>query len=114
MDLPPAPTGVRRFAGRGLPATANAGPSTNGSQFVIVYGISAPRPDYTVFGTVGAAGLKALDKIAAGGIEPTSRARRLSTPCPCCGPTAQRPAVLPAVMNCGAVTMGPAMCLVSR
>ncbi|MGY5052503.1 peptidylprolyl isomerase [Streptomyces sp. 900105755] len=74
MDLPPAPTGVRRLDGRGLPAPANAGPNTNGSQFVIVYGNSAPRPDYTVFGTVGAAGLKALDKIAAGGIEPTSRA----------------------------------------
>ncbi|MGW0884805.1 peptidylprolyl isomerase, partial [Streptomyces sp. NPDC002671] len=66
-------TGVRRLYGRGLLAMANAGPNTNGSQFFVVYGNSALRPDYTVFGTVGAAGLKTLDKIAAGGIEPTSQ-----------------------------------------
>ena len=76
VDLPPAPsdpTGVRRLYGRGLLAMANAGPDTNGSQFFVVYGDSALRPNYTVFGTVGAAGLKTLDKIAAGGIEPTAQ-----------------------------------------
>ena len=31
---------------------ANAGPNTNGSQFFIVYGELAARPDYTVFGSV--------------------------------------------------------------
>ncbi|MEU5822013.1 peptidylprolyl isomerase [Streptomyces sp. NPDC047803] len=75
VDLPPAPsdpTGARRVYGRGLLAMANAGPNTNGSQFFVVYGDSVLRPDYTVFGTVGAAGLKTLDKIAAGGIEPTA------------------------------------------
>ncbi|MFG2576306.1 peptidylprolyl isomerase [Streptomyces sp. NPDC048481] len=76
VDLPPAPTdptGVRRLYARGVLAMANAGPNTNGSQFFVVYGDSALRPDYTVFGTVGPAGLKTLDKIAAGGIEPTSQ-----------------------------------------
>ncbi|MFE4053219.1 peptidylprolyl isomerase [Streptomyces sp. YIM B13518] len=52
---------------------ANAGPNTNGSQFFVVYGDSALRPNYTVFGTVGVAGLKTLDEIAAGGIEPTTQ-----------------------------------------
>ncbi|MGW0283956.1 peptidylprolyl isomerase [Streptomyces sp. NPDC003236] len=76
VDLPPAPsdpTGVRRLYGRGLLAMANAGPDTNGSQFFVVYGDSALRPNYTVFGTVGATGLQTLDKIAAGGIEPTAQ-----------------------------------------
>jgi peptidyl-prolyl cis-trans isomerase B (cyclophilin B) len=58
---------------RGALAMANAGPNTNGSQFFVVYGDSALRPNYTVFGTVGAAGLKTLDEIAAGGIEPTTQ-----------------------------------------
>lgn len=51
---------------------ANAGPHTNGSQFFVVYGDSALRPNYTVFGTVGTDGLTTLDKVAAGGIEPTA------------------------------------------
>ncbi|MEU7124412.1 peptidylprolyl isomerase [Streptomyces zaomyceticus] len=51
---------------------ANAGPNTNGSQFFVVYGDSALRPNYTVFGKVGPAGLAILDKVAAGGIEPTA------------------------------------------
>ena len=57
---------------RGALAMANAGPDTNGSQFFVVYGDSALRPNYTVFGTVGAEGLKTLDKVAAGGIQPTA------------------------------------------
>ncbi|WP_327358922.1 peptidylprolyl isomerase [Streptomyces sp. NBC_01304] len=74
VDLPPAPTdptGARRVYARGLLAMANAGPNTNGSQFFVVYGDSALRPNYTVFGTVGATGLDTLDTIAAGGIQPT-------------------------------------------
>ncbi|MBO4165164.1 peptidylprolyl isomerase [Micromonospora sp. MMS20-R2-23] len=73
-DLPPAPTdptGVRRLYARGTLAMANAGPDTNGSQFFLVQSDSALRPNYTVFGTIDVAGLKTLDKIAAGGIAPT-------------------------------------------
>jgi peptidyl-prolyl cis-trans isomerase B (cyclophilin B) len=75
VDLPPSPTdptGARKVYARGLLAMANAGPDTNGSQFFVVYGDSALRPNYTVFGTVGAEGLKTLDKVAAGGIVPTA------------------------------------------
>ncbi|RLK25964.1 peptidyl-prolyl cis-trans isomerase B (cyclophilin B) [Micromonospora sp. M71_S20] len=73
-DLPPAPTdptGVRRLYARGTLAMANAGPDTNGSQFFLVQGDSALRPNYTVFGSIDAAGLATLDRIAAGGIAPT-------------------------------------------
>jgi peptidyl-prolyl cis-trans isomerase B (cyclophilin B) len=52
---------------RGTLAMANAGPGTNGSQFFLVYKDSALPPTYTVFGTVDAAGLATIDKIAAGG-----------------------------------------------
>ncbi|WP_406641952.1 peptidylprolyl isomerase [Amycolatopsis sp. WGS_07] len=71
--LPPAPsdpTGKRRTYARGLLAMANAGPATNGSQFFVVYGDSSLLPNYTVFGTVGSAGLRTLDRVAAGGIQP--------------------------------------------
>ncbi|MFF5174493.1 peptidylprolyl isomerase [Micromonospora sp. NPDC000089] len=74
-DLPPAPTdptGVRRLYARGTLAMANAGPDTNGSQFFLVQADSALRPNYTVFGTIDAAGLATLDRIAAGGIAPTA------------------------------------------
>lgn len=73
-DLPPAPTdptGVRRLYARGVLAMANAGPDTNGSQFFLVFGDSALRPNYTIFGTVTARGLTTLDRVAAGGIAPT-------------------------------------------
>ncbi|MFJ6194500.1 peptidylprolyl isomerase [Micromonospora sp. NPDC092111] len=73
-DLPPAPTdptGVRRLYARGTLAMANAGPDTNGSQFFLVQSDSALRPNYTVFGSIDAAGLATLDRIAAGGIAAT-------------------------------------------
>ncbi len=54
---------------RGTIAMANAGPSTNGSQFFLVYGDSTLPPAYTVFGTIDDTGLETLDKIAAGGAE---------------------------------------------
>ncbi|WP_436536440.1 peptidylprolyl isomerase [Actinoplanes sp. HUAS TT8] len=74
-NLPPAPTdptGVRRLYARGVLAMANAGPDTNGSQFFLVYGDSALRPNYSIFGQVTPRGLTTLDRVAAGGIEPTA------------------------------------------
>ncbi|ALG15342.1 peptidylprolyl isomerase [Kibdelosporangium phytohabitans] len=53
---------------KGTLAMANAGPNTSGSQFFMVYGDSQLPPNYTVFGTIDAAGLATLDKVAAGGI----------------------------------------------
>jgi peptidyl-prolyl cis-trans isomerase B (cyclophilin B) len=73
-NLPPAPndpSGLRKVYARGTLAMANAGPNTNGSQFFIVYGDSALRPDYTIFGRVGSLGLATVDRVAAGGIAPT-------------------------------------------
>lgn len=52
---------------RGTLAMANSGANTNGSQFFLVYGDSPLPPSYTVFGTISAAGLGVLDKIAAAG-----------------------------------------------
>ncbi|MGI8880175.1 MAG: peptidylprolyl isomerase [Jatrophihabitans sp.] len=70
-NLPPAPTdptGERKVYARGVLAMANAGPDTNGSQFFLVFGNSALRPDYTIFGSVTSLGLRTLDKVAAGGV----------------------------------------------
>jgi len=51
----------------GTIAMANAGPGTNGSQFFIVYQDSQLPPNYTVFGTIDAAGLDVVKQIAAKG-----------------------------------------------
>jgi len=64
---------------------ANAGPDTNGSQFFLVYGNSALRPNYTIFGSVEPAGLRTLDRVAAGGVAPTAE-----DPAPVDGPPARR------------------------
>ena len=85
-DLPPAPTdptGARRVYARATLAMANAGPDTNGSQFFLVYADSALRPNYAIFGTVRARGLATLDRIAAGGVQPTPE-----DPAPVDGPPA--------------------------
>jgi len=74
VDLEPAPndpTGERKIYPRGTLAMANAGPDTNGSQFFLVYGNAYLRPNYTIFGTIGDAGLSTVDKVAAGGVQPT-------------------------------------------
>ncbi len=87
-DLPPAPTdptGERKVYARGVLAMANAGPDTNGSQFFLVYGDSALRPNYTIFGSVEGAGLRTLDRVAAGGVTPTPE-----DPAPLDGPPARR------------------------
>lgn len=92
VDLPPAPTdptGARRVYARGVLAMANAGPDTNGSQFFLVYADSALRPNYTIFGAVDAVGLRTLDRVAAGGIEPTP-----DDPAPVDGPPARRTEII--------------------
>jgi cyclophilin family peptidyl-prolyl cis-trans isomerase len=80
---PTDPTGARRIYPRATLAMANAGPDTNGSQFFLVYADSALRPDYTIFGTVRGRGLATLDRIAAGGVQPTPE-----DPAPVDGPPA--------------------------
>jgi peptidyl-prolyl cis-trans isomerase B (cyclophilin B) len=54
---------------RGTVAMANTGqPHSGGSQFFLVYADSVLPPTYAVFGTVSAAGLTVLDKVAKGGV----------------------------------------------
>jgi peptidyl-prolyl cis-trans isomerase B (cyclophilin B) len=74
VGLDPAPndpTGARKVYPRGALAMANAGPDTNGSQFFLVFGPAYLHPDYTIFGTIDDAGLATVDRVAAGGVQPT-------------------------------------------
>ena len=67
-DLPPGPSSSTVTYPRGTLAMAKtSAPDSGGSQFFLVYADSPLPPDYTVFGTVDAAGLATLDKIAAAG-----------------------------------------------
>jgi len=53
---------------RGTVAMANSGvPSTNGSQFFLVYGDTTLPPNYTVWGQI-TQGMEIIDYIAAGGV----------------------------------------------
>ncbi len=53
----------------GTVAMANSGANTNGSQFFIVYKDSAQLPpNYTVLGTLDAAGIDAVNKVAEAGV----------------------------------------------
>jgi peptidyl-prolyl cis-trans isomerase B (cyclophilin B) len=55
---------------RGTLAMANTGaPNSGGSQFFMVYGDSTLPPNYAVFGTIDAAGLTVIDKVAAAGVD---------------------------------------------
>ncbi|MFC6344959.1 peptidylprolyl isomerase, partial [Nocardioides hankookensis] len=53
----------------GTLAMANAGPSTNGSQFFIVYGDTRLPPAYTIFGQVDDAGVALVQKVADAGTD---------------------------------------------
>ena len=97
-DLEPAPndpTGQRRIYPRATLAMANAGPDTNGSQFFLVYADSVLRPNYTIFGTVTGAGLRVLDRVAAGGVAPTA-----DDPAPVDGAPALRTEIIRARRSC--------------
>lgn len=53
----------------GTVALANAGPSTTGSQFFIVYGATTIDPAYTIIGTVTGDGMAVVQDIAAQGVQ---------------------------------------------
>jgi peptidyl-prolyl cis-trans isomerase B (cyclophilin B) len=63
-QFPTQVTGSETYL-RGTIAMANSGQGLDGSQFFLVYGDSQLTPDYTVVGTIDAAGLGILDTIAA-------------------------------------------------
>jgi peptidyl-prolyl cis-trans isomerase B (cyclophilin B) len=62
-SFPDELTGDETYGG-GTLAMANAGPDTNGSQFFMVYQDTQLPPSYTVFGSIGDAGLQVLDAVA--------------------------------------------------
>jgi cyclophilin family peptidyl-prolyl cis-trans isomerase len=67
---------VKRSYERGTLAMANAGPSTNGSQFFIVQGTNVNLPpNYTIFGQL-TSGLDTLDKIADVPVSPSPSGER--------------------------------------
>jgi peptidyl-prolyl cis-trans isomerase B (cyclophilin B) len=62
-SFPDELSGDEKYPG-GTLAMANAGPDTNGSQFFMVYKDTQLPPSYTVFGSIGDAGLQVLDAVA--------------------------------------------------
>jgi peptidyl-prolyl cis-trans isomerase B (cyclophilin B) len=66
--LAPDPSGSAVIYPRGTVAMAKtSAPNSGGSQFFLVYADSTLPPDYTVFGTIGDAGLATVDKVAQAG-----------------------------------------------
>ncbi len=65
-QFPTQVTGSETYT-RGTLAMANSGQGFDGSQFFLVYGDSQLSPDYTVVGSIDAAGLAVLDAIASRG-----------------------------------------------
>jgi peptidyl-prolyl cis-trans isomerase B (cyclophilin B) len=63
----PTASGSTAVYKAGTVAMANSGPSTNGSQFFLVYKDSPLPPNYTVFGTI-TQGLDVVSKVAAAGV----------------------------------------------
>jgi peptidyl-prolyl cis-trans isomerase B (cyclophilin B) len=61
----------------GTLAMANPGADLNGSQFFLVYKDSPLADAYTVFGRMSAAGLKVVQKVAAGGLAPDGTAPKV-------------------------------------
>lgn len=53
----------------GTVALANAGPSTTGSQFFIVYGTTTIDPAYTIIGTVTGDGMSVVQDVASQGVQ---------------------------------------------
>jgi peptidyl-prolyl cis-trans isomerase B (cyclophilin B) len=71
-DLKPADDGQASIYPRGTLAMAKTqAPDSGGSQFFLVYADSKLPPDYTVFGKISDAGMAVIDKVAAGGVQPT-------------------------------------------
>jgi peptidyl-prolyl cis-trans isomerase B (cyclophilin B) len=62
-------TGKETYPAGTLAMARTSQPSSQGSQFFLVYGDTGLQPDYTVFGTIDAAGLKVLNALAAGGTD---------------------------------------------
>jgi peptidyl-prolyl cis-trans isomerase B (cyclophilin B) len=62
-------TGKETYPAGTLAMARTSQPSSQGSQFFLVYGDTTLKPDYTVFGTIDAAGLKELAALAAQGTD---------------------------------------------
>ena len=86
----------RKVYGRGLIAMANAGPDTNGSQFFLNYKDSYLPPLYNAFGWVDEEGLATLDRIGAGGVDPSAEGAPID------GPPAVHADIYEAKMDCSA------------
>lgn len=62
-------TGKETYPAGTLAMARTSQPGSQGSQFFLVFGDTTLQPDYTVFGTIDAAGLKVLDALAAQGTD---------------------------------------------